>query len=62
MKPVRHTSSPERFDSRRDELNKVLAFAGYELGEDGLLRARTAVRTVTEAERRANRLRAALVP
>lgn len=60
MKPVRHTGSANWFDAKRDELNKVLAFAGYELGEDGLLKTRTAARTINEAEQRANRLRAAL--
>jgi len=60
MKPIRHTGSPGWFDTKRDELNKVLAFVGYELGEDGLLMPRTAARTLTEAEQRANRLRAAL--
>lgn len=60
MKPVRHTNSHDWFDTKRDELNRVLAFAGYELGEDGLIKTRTAARTLTEAEQRANRLRAAL--
>lgn len=49
--------SPE---PKRDELSKGLAFAGYELGEDGLLRPRAAARTLPEAEQRANRLRTAL--
>lgn len=60
MKPVRHTGSPGWFESKRDELNKPLAFAGFELGEDGRLKTRTAAKTLTEAEQRANRLRAAL--
>jgi len=60
MKPVPHTSSRDWFETKRDELNRVLAFAGYELGEDGLLAKRNAVRTLSEAEQRANRLRAAL--
>ena len=60
MKPVRHTNSHDWFDNKRDELNKVLAFAGYELGEDGFIKTCTTARTLTEAERRANRLRVAL--
>ena len=60
MKPVRHTGSAGWFEAKREELNKALAFGGYELGEDGRLRTRTAAKTLTEAEQRANRLRAAL--
>lgn len=60
MKPVRHTGSAEWFHSKREELNKVLAFAGYELGEDGQIKTCNAVETMTQAEERANRLRAAL--
>jgi hypothetical protein len=29
MDPVRHTGAPGWFDSKREELNKILAFAGY---------------------------------
>jgi hypothetical protein len=35
MNPVRHTGSADYFERKRGELNEVLAFAGYELGEDG---------------------------
>jgi uncharacterized protein (TIGR02391 family) len=44
----------------RHDLNKVLAFCGYTLGEDGKIRTQTAVHTLTEAEERAGRLRAEL--
>lgn len=60
MKPVCHTGSPQWFHAKREELNKPLAFAGYELCEDGRLKACNAAKTLTEAEQRANRLRAAL--
>ncbi|OGS00026.1 MAG: TIGR02391 family protein [Elusimicrobia bacterium RIFCSPLOWO2_12_FULL_59_9] len=60
MDPVRYTSDRGGFESRRDELNKVLAFCGYKLGEDGKLRSQTAARTLSEAEERASRLKAAL--
>lgn len=60
MEPVRYTGNRAAFDSRRDELNQVLAFCGYSLGEDGKLRATTAVSTLSEAEERAGRLRAEL--
>jgi len=60
MDPVRYTNARSAFDGRRDELNKVLAFCGYALGEDGKMRAQAAVSTLNEAEARAGRMRAAL--
>lgn len=35
MNPVQYTGSPSDFESRRDELNTVLAFCGMTIGEDG---------------------------
>lgn len=60
MDPVRYTGAPGHFESKRQELNHVLAFAGFSLGEDGKLRRGTAARTLTEAEERAGRLKAEL--
>lgn len=60
MDPVLHTGARDYFDQQRSELNAVLAFAGYELGEDGKLRLVIPVRTLAEAEQRAGRLRAEL--
>lgn len=60
MDPVKYTNASECFDNRRHELNKVLAFCGYALGEDGKMRMQKAARTLEEAEDRADRLRAAL--
>jgi len=60
MDPVRYTGNSGHFESKRQELNLVLAFSGYSLGEDGMLRQKTAVRTLTEAEERAGRLRSEL--
>lgn len=60
MDPVLYTNNHSRFDTMRHELNKVLAFCGYTLGEDGKLRMQTPVHTLTEAEQRAGRLRAEL--
>jgi uncharacterized protein (TIGR02391 family) len=60
MNPVRHTGSADYFERKRAELNEVLAFAGYELGEDGKLRVCQSAKTLTEAEARAGRLRAEL--
>jgi uncharacterized protein (TIGR02391 family) len=60
MNPVRYTGHVDYFERKRNELNAVLAFAGYELGENGTLRHRQAARTLTEAETRAERLQAEL--
>lgn len=38
MDPVQYTSSPEVFSSRREQLNAVLAFSGFEVGKDGKVR------------------------
>jgi len=60
MDPIRFTDRAAAFESKRQELNQVLAFCGYSLGEDGKIQRQTAVRTLTEAEERAGRLRAEL--
>lgn len=56
MNPVRYHSDPGHFAAKRDELNTVLAFCGYSLGDDGRISQRTKATTLTEAEERANRL------
>jgi uncharacterized protein (TIGR02391 family) len=61
MNPVRYTDNRVLFDSRRHDLNTILAFCGYSLGEDGKLRLRAQpARTLTEAEEAAGRLRSEL--
>ncbi|MBL8880484.1 MAG: TIGR02391 family protein [Phycisphaerales bacterium] len=60
MDPARYTESAGSFESKRQKLNHVLAFAGYSLGEDGKLRRVAAARTLNEAEQRAGRLKAEL--
>jgi uncharacterized protein (TIGR02391 family) len=57
MNPVRHSSNQEYFERKRHELNEVLAFAGYELSEQGKLRQCQAATTISEAQERAGRLR-----
>ena len=61
MNPVRYVGNHELFENRRFQLNQVLAFAGYTLGEDGKLRQVKAVRTLNEAQERASRLRKELI-
>ena len=60
LDPVRYTRDRSAFDSRRAEVNVVLRFCGYELGEDGKFRRTTATKTLTEAEELAGRLRTEL--
>lgn len=61
MAPVRFTGRPEVFESRRHLLNEKLAFIGLALGEDGKLRLGQTASTITEAKKRADKLRAELV-
>jgi uncharacterized protein (TIGR02391 family) len=56
MNPVRFHSDPGHFAAKRDELNTVLAFCGYSLGEDGRISQKAKATTLTEAEERAKRL------
>ncbi len=60
MDPVRHVGSTDYFETKRAELNGVLAFSGLELFEDGSLRRRSAAKTLTQAEAAAGALRKAL--
>ncbi len=60
MKPVRWSGKRTQFEQLRTQLNAALLFAGLELCEDGGVRRTNAVTTLTEAEKRANRLRGAL--
>jgi uncharacterized protein (TIGR02391 family) len=56
MDPIRFTQEPQQFATSREHLNRVLAFCGMELGEDGRLRKATPVQTLTEAQQRARSL------
>lgn len=60
MDPVRYTGDAASFEAKRQELNSVLAFAGYSLSEDGRIERVPVARTLTEAHERAERLRAEL--
>lgn len=56
MGPVRYAHEPQRFAVAREQLNRVLAVCGMELGDDGRLRPSTPAQTLTEAQRRARNL------
>ncbi len=57
MDPVRYHNAQEWFEETRSRLNHVLAFAGYELRENGKLHHTESVETHCEANARASRLR-----
>ena len=57
MKPARWAHKREQFDWLREELTKVLAFAGLEVRDDGGVYSAAKVSTLKEAEQRADSLR-----
>jgi len=61
MDPVRFVGQLEEFARMRDSLNQILAFSGLQIGEDGKLKTVSKASTLTEAQERAGRLRAALI-
>lgn len=60
MAPERFGSEPERYESHRGELNLTLGFVGLELRENGKLYPAKPTTTLTEAQERANALKAKL--
>lgn len=61
MDPVRYRGQRNVLDARREQMNVVLAFAGMRLREDGKLEAVRAATTLSDAERRATKLRSELM-
>ena len=60
MKPSRYTRHQERFEPLRTNLNLALAFAGLSVDASGTLSAAEQAQTLTEANHRAEELRADL--
>jgi uncharacterized protein (TIGR02391 family) len=60
MKPIRYTSAPELFAWRRNGLNVVLSFCGYNIREDGQVGHTTVESTLAGALARAGRLHSLL--
>jgi uncharacterized protein (TIGR02391 family) len=60
MKPERFVRASERFEPMRAHLNRALAFAGLAVNVSGTLEAAEAASTLSEAQRRAQELRADL--
>jgi uncharacterized protein (TIGR02391 family) len=60
LDPPRYAGHERDFRARRQAVNVPLAFYGLEYGEDGKFRRCKLAATLSEAEQRANRLKAAL--
>ena len=60
MNPVLHVQSPDYFESKKTELNRVLSFEGLRLNDEGKLEQCRHVRTISEAEAAADNLRSKL--
>jgi uncharacterized protein (TIGR02391 family) len=60
MKPERFVRTPERFEPMRAHLNQALAFAGLAMDASGTLASVERAHTLSEAQRRAQELRADL--
>jgi uncharacterized protein (TIGR02391 family) len=58
--PVSWVNKKELFESKRSEINKVLAFCGLHLQENGKVKCIEKVTTINEAEERADKLKAIL--
>ena len=56
MNPVNYTASRDRFVSRQTQLNAVLSFCGFSIGDDGKLVFARVATNLDEAAARADRL------
>jgi uncharacterized protein (TIGR02391 family) len=61
LAPVRFHDAPNAFEAFRTEVNVPLAFAGFYIDEAGKLRPKRQAETLSDARRRAMRLRSQLV-
>lgn len=61
MNPVLHVQSPGYFKSKQVELNRVLAFEGLRLNEEGKLEQSNQSRTISDAQAAADKLRQELI-
>jgi uncharacterized protein (TIGR02391 family) len=57
LTPARFVGRAEEFEARRQELNTILAFSGFEYGADGQLRRIAPATTLDEAEKRVRTIR-----
>lgn len=61
MSPVSYINRNDCFESRRSDLNEALAFAGLSIRENGEIHQTPVVKTLSEAEKRAHRLKKQLM-
>lgn len=57
INPVRYVSEKELFESRREQLNRVLAFDGFQVNNEGKVVESTRVKTIDQARAKAALLR-----
>lgn len=57
MNPVLYVSDKDLFEVRREELNKVLSFAGYQLTKEGIIKKTSRAKNIDQAQAKAKRLR-----
>jgi uncharacterized protein (TIGR02391 family) len=60
MQPVEFVNRQGDFHRYRDSVNRILAFAGISIGDDGVPRRVTVARNIDEAQRRVDSLRSKL--
>ena len=58
--PVRFVNDKDNFNILREKVNEVLAFSGIELDESGKCKRSELVQTLSESEKKANRLKSIL--
>lgn len=56
MSPVNYVKNRELFEFRRQEINSVLLFAGYELNKNGEFKLVASVKNLDDAQNRADKL------
>lgn len=61
MNPARHYDNQEWFNDIRCDLNKILSFAGYSLGENGKISTTAKSSTISEAEEKASKFKTDLL-
>ncbi|MBI5117934.1 TIGR02391 family protein [Candidatus Poribacteria bacterium] len=61
MNPVLHVQSPGYFECKQAELNRVIAFEGFRLNDEGKFERCKQAKTISDAEEAADRLRRKLL-
>lgn len=60
MSPSRYIHEREKYETMKENLNHALLFIGYELKDDGIIKIVQKATTLSEAERRAKKLKSDL--